>query len=186
MAQRLFLLFGSTAAFFLALLLLRAAVHKLGDRPRFEGILADYAILPERTLTAAAIAIPILEIAASILLIVPSTRTLGATLTGTLLGLYALAMGIVLARGHHLIDCGCGDTPEPVGWVLVARNVALVALAALAATGLAAGRTSLAEDAAALAIGLLLLFLWLAAEVMLSNARRMNDTLPSTTRWSTP
>lgn len=179
-------LFSITAALFLALLFLRTAVHKLGDLYRFQGVLADYAILPERTLTAAAVAIPVLEIAASILLIMPTARPLGAMLAVALLALYALAMGIALARGHYLMDCGCGDAPEPVGWLLVARNAALVALAAPAATGLAVGGITLSKDAIALAIALLFFLLWLAAEVMFSNARRMNETLPAATNWSTP
>lgn len=180
----MFTLFGTTAAYFLALLFLRAAVHKLGDPHRFQGILADYAILPERTLGAAAVAIPLLEITASILLIAPAARPLGALLAGALLGLYALVMGTALARGHYLVDCGCGDTPEPVSWLLVARNAALVSLAALAATGLGRAETSLAETAIALGIATLFLLLWLAAEAMFSNARRMNETLPSAPGWS--
>jgi len=181
----MWVLFNTTIAFFLGLLLVRAAVHKLSDRFRFQGVLADYDILPERTLTAATVAIPVLEIAAPILLILPTTRPLGATLAGALLGLYALSMGIALARGRYLIDCGCGDTPEPVSWLLVARNAALAALAVLAGTGLAAGGTSLTEDTAALAIAMIFLLLWLAAEAMFANARRLNDALPSATRWST-
>jgi len=178
-------LYNATIAFFLALLFVRAAVHKLEDRYRFQGILADYSVLPERTLTAAAVAIPILEITAAILLIVPAARPPGAMLAGALLVLYALAMGAAVARGHYLMDCGCGDSPEPVSWLLVARNAALVILAAPSAAGFAGGGTSIAENATALAIAVAFFILWLAAEAMFTNARRINESLPYANGWST-
>jgi len=186
MAREMLVLFNATIAFFLALLFVRAAVHKLEDRHRFQGILADYSILPEQALTAAAVAIPILEMTAAILLTVPTARSLGAVLAGALLALYALAMGIAVARGHYVMDCGCGDAPEPVSWTLVVRNAALIALAAPGAAGLAGGGTSLAENTTALATAVVFFLLWLAAEAMFSNARRMGESLPSVTRWSTP
>ena len=107
-------------------------------------------------------------------------------LAGALLAFYAIAMGMALARGQYLMDCGCGDAPEPVSWLHVARNAALVALAAPTATGLAAAGSSLAEDVTALAIATVFLLLWLAAEALFANARRFNETLPAATRWSTP
>jgi len=186
MAQDTFELLGTTVAFFLALLFLRAGVHKLGDRDRFRGILGAYAILPARTLTAAVFAIGVLELATAILLLVPMARGLGATLASALLALYALAMASALVRGHYLIDCGCGESPETVSWLLVARNTVLAALAAPTATGLTGRGTSLAADASALAIGMLVFVLWLAALAMFANTRRINETLPSATQWSTP
>jgi len=185
MVQQALGLFGSMTALFLALLFVRAAIHKIGDRNRFRGILAAYGILPERTLTAAALAIVVLELAAAILLIMPEARPLGATLAVALLALYALAMAIALARGHDLMDCGCGESPEPVSWLLVARNAALVAVAASTATGLAGAGASAAENVTALAMAILLFVLWLAAQTMFSNARRIGETLHSATRGST-
>ena len=180
------LLFHATAAFFLALLFVRAALHKLGDRYRFQGILADYGYLPERALPAAAFAIPVLELATAVLLIMPTARPVGAALAGTLLIAYAIAMAISLARGQYLMDCGCGGAPEPISWLLVARNAGLVALIAPTATGLVGpGTSGLAPDATALGMATLLLLLWLTAEAMLANSRRMNEALPGpATTWS--
>lgn len=180
MAQELSLLFNSTIAFFLALLFVRAALHKLGDRYRFQGILADYGLLPEQTLGLAAAAIPVLELGASVLLILPSMRPVGAALAGILLSAYAIAMAISLLRGRYLIDCGCGGAPEPISWLLVARNGLLTALIVPTAARFAGSATGrLAEDAAALAMAVLLILLWLVAEAVFSNSRRMNEGLPS-------
>ena len=74
MAQSMLLLFQTTVAFFLALLFVRAALHKLGDRYRFQGILADYELLPEGALPASAVTLPVIELAAAVMLIMPSTR----------------------------------------------------------------------------------------------------------------
>ena len=94
MAQSMLLLSQTTAAFFLALLFVRAALHKLGDRYRFQGILADYELLPEDALPAASVTLPVIELAAAVMLIMPSTRPIGAALAGTLLVGYAIAMAI--------------------------------------------------------------------------------------------
>lgn len=184
--QTMLLLTHTTIACFLALLFVRAALHKLGDRYRFQGILADYALLPEGTLTVAAFAVPVIELAAAVMLIMPATRPVGAALAGTLLTGYAIAMAISLARGQYLMDCGCGGAPEPISWMLVARNAGLVALIAPTATGLVEpAAPSFALDATALGMATLLLLLWLTAEAMLANARRMSEGLPGpAVTWS--
>lgn len=179
-------LFFNTAAFFVALLFLRAAMHKLADRYRFQGILEDYGIMSEKMVGRAAPVIPVLELATVVLLLLPATRMLGAALAATLLGVYAAAIAVNLIRGHYLMDCGCGGAPEPISWLLVARNAGLVLIVAPLASGyVPASVSTLPADGTALAIATLLIVLWLAAEVMLANARRMNEVLPSTsTTWS--
>lgn len=187
-AQEVFLLFSNMVALFTALLFVRAAMHKLGDRYRFQGILADYAILPERSLAAASYSVPVMELGAAVLLLLPTTRPLGGALAGTLLAIYAIAMAASLLRGRYMMDCGCGGAPEPISWLLVARNASLIVLLAPTAAGLVYGAgVGLTEDAATLGIAVLLLLLWLVAETMFSNAHRMNEGLPSpTTTWSAP
>jgi hypothetical protein len=187
MSQNMLLLMQTTFAFFLALLLVRAALHKLGDRYRFQGILADYGLLPEGSLSNAAFFVPLVELTAAILLIMPSTRQTGAALAGTLLTGYAIVMAISLARGQYLVDCGCGGAPEPISWALVSRNIGLVAFIVPTATGLIIPTTpNLAMDATSLGIATLLLLLWMTAEAMLANARRINEGMPGpATTWST-
>ena len=103
-------------------------------------------------------AIPVIELATAILLIMPAGRPIGAALAATLLAGYGVAMAISMLRGHYLMDCGCGGAPEPISWMLVARNAGLVALITPAATGLVASATpNLALDATSLGMATLLL-----------------------------
>ena len=186
MAQDIYLLFSTMVACFLALLFVRAALHKLGDHHRFEGVLADYAILPNGALRASAYALPVAELATALLLFLPTMRVFGAMLGGGLLCVYSLAMAVNLIRGHTLLDCGCGGPPEPISWLLVARNAVLVGLITPTALGtVPATSSSFASEIAALGIAALAGLLWLAAEAALFNARQMHATLPlSSATWS--
>lgn len=70
----------------------------------------------------AARSVGVLELLVSMLLIAPSTRTIGALLTGALL----LAYSALIATSRHLIkECGCwrASTVETPRNALLARNV---------------------------------------------------------------
>ena len=99
---------------------------------------------------------------------------------------YAIAMAISLARGKYLVDCGCGGAPEPISWKLIGRNAVLTTLIAPMATGLTAPMpSSLPADATAMGLGALFLVLWLTAEALLANSRRINEDLPGpAATWS--
>ena len=90
-----------------ALLFGAAAVHKLADWQRFRGALGNYRLLPDPLVLAGAAAVVALEVAACVLLLLPSLRAAGAVLAAALLALYASAIGVNLARGRTSIDCGC-------------------------------------------------------------------------------
>jgi uncharacterized membrane protein YphA (DoxX/SURF4 family) len=121
-----------TSALLLAGIFLPSAWSKLRAMDELEGIVADYRLLPEPFVRPVTRTLPILEIGAGLLLLVPATRASGALLAMALLSVFALAMAINLARGRREIDCGCflGRQKERIGWPLVARNLVLVALAA--------------------------------------------------------
>lgn len=118
----------------LALLLVVAAVHKLRDPRRFAATLAEYRLLPRRLSGAAGVLLVAAELATVAAL--GADRRLGLAAAAVLLGLYAAAITINLARGRRHIDCGCAGPAarRPISGWLVARNLALagVALAALA------------------------------------------------------
>src|SRR5688572_21653943 len=82
-----------------ALLFGAAAGHKLADWRRFRAALGNYRLLPDPLVPAVAAAVAALEIAACILLLLPALREAGAVLAAGLLALYAIAIGINLARG---------------------------------------------------------------------------------------
>jgi Methylamine utilisation protein MauE len=111
----------------LALLFTLAALHKLRDRRRFDGIVLAYRLGPPRLVLRAARLLPALEgvIAAGLIF----TPTPAAVAAATLFAGYGLAMTINLARGRRDIDCGCGEAPERLSGWLVARNAVLAAAA---------------------------------------------------------
>ena len=110
LADLLRLLSGSTAAF-MALLMLRAGLHKVRDLARFEGVLTDYDLANGPVVKVLRLAVPTLEIAAAATLCLATTQAIGAALAGGLLLVYAAAMAAALARGRSEIDCGCGGPP---------------------------------------------------------------------------
>lgn len=115
----------------LALLLLVAAAHKLRDPGTFRATLAEYRLLPDAVVPAAAGMVIGVELAiAAALLVLPAP---GLVATALLLATYAVAIGVNLARGRRHIDCGCGGPAarQPISGRLVARNL-LLATAALA------------------------------------------------------
>ncbi len=120
----------------LGLLLAVAAGHKLRDLPRFRATLAEYRLLPEPLVAIAAPTVVGMELATAMALL--DFRTVGACAAATLLLVYAVAIGVNLARGRRHIDCGCAGPTErrAISGGLVARNAALVAVALLGLTPL--------------------------------------------------
>lgn len=129
-----------------ALLLTTAGAHKLGDLPRFQGILKNYRILPEPLLGTVSILVPLLEILIGLGWVFAWRIDLVSAATAALLTAYALAMAVNLVRGRTYIDCGCGfagtkaktengGMQQLSAW-LVFRNLILVVLALLANLGL--------------------------------------------------
>lgn len=111
----------------LALLFAAAALHKLGDRRRFDGIVLDYRLAPPRLALRVARLLPALEllVAGSLAAAWPPAFPAAALL----LAGYGLAMAINLARGRREIHCGCGGKPQPLSAWLLLRNLVLAAAA---------------------------------------------------------
>jgi len=119
----------------LALLLLRAAAHKLRDRDGFGDALAGYGLLAARVVPAAVLLLPALELAAAALLVAPPTARAGALLAAALLATYTVAIALALGRGRRDVACGCGGPAGelPLSTGLVVRNAVLLAVAAACA-----------------------------------------------------
>jgi hypothetical protein len=156
------------AVVFQALLFLRAAWHKAGDYGRFLGFVADYRLLPEPLLAPVSRTLIGLEFAVVAMLLWPPLATCGAIGAMALLGLYALAIAINLLRGRTRIECGCGGAAQPLSWLLVGRNLGLMALAALAMFAPPA-LAGLLPTAMALVAGLLAFGLYVIAEQVMAN-----------------
>ncbi|MEW6268005.1 MAG: MauE/DoxX family redox-associated membrane protein [Thermodesulfobacteriota bacterium] len=115
----------------LALLLAAAAVHKLRDAGAFRASVAAYALLPDAAVGAFSRVLPALEVAIALALLGPATGHAGALAAAALLAVYALAIGINLARGRRDLDCGCFgvSSRQTIGGALLARNALLIAAA---------------------------------------------------------
>jgi hypothetical protein len=129
---------------FMALVFATTAIGKMRNWRTFEGVVANYRMLPEVLVRPFAYGLPLLE-----LLVAVGLVTLRAPypecVTAALLGLFAAAMGVNILRGRQSIDCGCFSSTlkQTLRWSLVARNlVMIVLLAACAAAdgGQATGR----------------------------------------------
>ena len=113
----------------LALLLLAAAAHKLRDPARFRATVAEYRLLPRPLVALGAAILVLSEVAVAVAL--AGARTWGLAGAAALLGLYAAAIAVNLARGRRHLDCGCTGPVlrRPISGWLVLRNLALVAIA---------------------------------------------------------
>lgn len=118
--------FEWTAALALAGVFGWSAVGKLTAFRAFHGVVANYRILPAWPwlVVVAAGAIPVLELAAGVGLLVPPARHAAAWLVLGLLAAFTLALIVNLARGRTHIDCGCfrAGAGSSISWALVARN----------------------------------------------------------------
>jgi hypothetical protein len=121
----------------LALMLALSAIHKLLDLHTFGRVLGGYQIalkglLPERLTPVLLVVLPLLELVASAGLIASFWVPASAFVAVALLALYAGVLGLSVAYGAAMDDCGChfGIARQPLGAGLVWRNLALVSLAA--------------------------------------------------------
>jgi hypothetical protein len=112
-----------------ALVFLNAAMGKIRHRVAFQGVVANYRLLPEITVQVFALLLPVVEAAVggALLFAPPSGPEASAAL---LLMMFAAAMAINIWRGRRHIDCGCFQSTlkQTLSWTLVARNVGLALL----------------------------------------------------------
>jgi hypothetical protein len=116
------------------LVFLTAAWGKLRHRLEFQGVVANYRLLPDALVVPFAMALPPLEAAVGVLLPTGLAAPWIEAVAAALLLLFAFAMAVNIRRGRSDIDCGCFQSAlkQTLGWSLVARN-AVLALAAGAA-----------------------------------------------------
>ncbi len=108
-----------------------AALHKFKGFSEFLETVSNYRVLPAFAVKPFAIALPVIELATGIALLIPFTSSLASAVAGILLLVYILAMLINLAQGRRSIDCGCGgsDQKQNISEWLLLRNGMLVIFA---------------------------------------------------------
>jgi uncharacterized membrane protein YphA (DoxX/SURF4 family) len=119
--------FSLLAVLLLAVVFAAAAVAKLREPAVFAGVVEQYELLPPPLVRPFAYALPVIELAAALGLLLPMTRAPAAAVLILLLLGFAAAMAINLARGRSDIDCGCfiGVQKQRISWTLVVRNLVL-------------------------------------------------------------
>ena len=159
----------------LALVLFAAAWHKLAQGEVFAAALQAYELVPVNAVLAVARALPVVEVALGIGVLVPLTRQPALIAFAALMLLYAGAMGVNLIRGRRQIDCGCGGEAHPLSWGLVLRNAVLAALA-LAVSGPTSQRGFEWLDGVTLVAGVLAFYgLYLLFDELLRQSSRLGQ-----------
>jgi hypothetical protein len=116
-----------------ALIFFTAAISKMRSWRTFEGVVANYRLLPGPLPRAVAWLLPPAELVLAAAL---SVGAPGSELAaGALLAVFGAALGVNLLRGRTHIDCGCFDSTlkQPLRWSLVLRNAVLALLLVTAA-----------------------------------------------------
>jgi hypothetical protein len=156
----------------LSVLFAWAALHKLRDVAQFRAALEGYDLVPASWSVPFGAGLIGLEVGVAAGLWAPRVAPLAAVAAAGLLLLYAIAMGVNLARGRRAIDCGCTGSAHrrPIGWALVVRN-GVLAGAALAAAYPAAPRSLGWMDVVTVAAAAVsLVFLYAAVDGLLATA----------------
>ncbi|MGW4369914.1 MauE/DoxX family redox-associated membrane protein [Nocardia takedensis] len=162
-----------------------SAWGKFVDGAATRTAVADFGV-PLRWAPAVAVALPILEAAVAVGLLIPWAALVAAALAVAVLAVFTAAILRLLARGERpACSCFGASSAVPIGPVTVVRNVALLASAVLALVGTIA-RPGVpvglpARDALALlAVALLTTALLRTAAVVAALRRRLDEQALST------
>lgn len=115
-------------------LFMMASLNKWQYRQQFLAVLTQYQVVPTKLLNITSLALPLIEAAISIGLLIEITRAFAAMGAMALLLAYALGMALNLHRGATQLDCGCNLSPNRrettlISKGLVGRNFILLMLA---------------------------------------------------------
>ena len=119
----------------LGLMFLIAAWHKFSEAAQFRVTLLEYQVLPEALVAPATRIVPLVELLlGGAWLVGYFGQGMTAIASALLLGVYALAIGINIARGRVHFDCGCGfggssENEQYLSGGLILRNLLLIGAA---------------------------------------------------------
>lgn len=125
------------ASLFLGLVLAVSAISKLQRPDEFQGVVANYRLLPSSLVVPFARLLPWVELACAIALLVPPARATAAWVAAGLFVMFALALAINVGRGRTHIDCGCVRRPTSmsrIGMFHVLRALGLAGVSLYAAS----------------------------------------------------
>jgi len=114
----------------IALVYLTAAIGKMRHWEVFQGVVANYRLLPDVLVAPFAYCLPPFEALLGAALLFGWLPPWAELAAAALLLVFAAAMGINLKRGRQHIDCGCFQSvlKQRLSWTLVVRNGVLALL----------------------------------------------------------
>ena len=134
-----------------------AFATKIRSPHSFAATVRAYDIVPASAAPLVANSVLLMEVAIAVGLVAEVAPRWTAITSGTLLGLFLVALGVNLWRGRR-VSCGCfGDASEQISWRIVTRVVLLLAASAALALTADAPRDRAIDLGAAVAIGALAL-----------------------------
>jgi uncharacterized membrane protein YphA (DoxX/SURF4 family) len=119
------------ASLLLTLILTAAAIPKICNADEFQGVVANYRLLPPFMVAPFAKLLPWLELGSAIALLVPPARDVAAWVAAGLFMMFAIALAINVGRGRTHIDCGCVRRPTSVSRIGMFHVMRALALAAV-------------------------------------------------------
>lgn len=163
----------------LSVIFLAGAGQKLRDPALFRAAIENYRLVPDALAAVTAIFLPLWELTAGALLLVPALSAAGGLMALLLLLAVTAAIVINLLRGRVDIDCGCGSLTGHVGdqtlsWGLAVRNAVLAAAVLLALRDDTARALVWIDYLSVAAATLALIGLYLAANQLMANQPRLH------------
>ena len=157
--------------YFLALILVVAALPKLRQPDEFHGVVANYRILPDRLVSPFAQLLPWLELICAAGLLFVATAAHALLFASGLLMMFSVAVAVNLLRGRTHIDCGClrgAARGAGIGWYHAVRPLILACLAVMTAMAAGAGTASPVQIALAMAAATMAAILYIAADKLIA------------------
>lgn len=125
-------IFIGTVTYFLVFLFFYTAYYKIADHTNFTAVLTKSPSVPGQLAPLIAWAIPIMEIIAAIMLIIPKRKKTGLYLSLTLLAVftaYLIYMVVYKMLTGNLLPCNCGGVISALTWQEhIVFNLVLLAL----------------------------------------------------------
>ncbi|SNR79556.1 Methylamine utilisation protein MauE [Methylobacillus rhizosphaerae] len=169
------------ASLFLAMILAAAAIPKLRQPEEFQGVVANYRLLPSFMVVPFARLLPWIELVCAAALLVPPAREIAAWVAAALFVMFGLALAINVGRGRTHIDCGCVRRPTSmsrIGMFHVLRAIALAGVSLYAAAvPVEVANISWGSALMGVAAATMLALLYLAADLMVGLPDRASKKL---------
>ena len=161
---------ASAVSMFIAVLFIHAGISKWLSPEAYTETVA--AVLGERGAIHAVRLIASVEIAVSVIVLLPISRVLGLIAASALLAAYAGVMLIQLKQGNTNLRCGCSgpSSDTRISSELIWRNLLLAGGALWAASGVVLGQ--LEATAVAVGLSLTLGFVYAAFDQLIQNRQR--------------